>query len=320
MGTLPSPSLTDPDVRNSRIRFFTREIRSRWRIRWRSWLEAEDGVSGLRLGAPSGRRFGDLAETTTSAISAPLDGRTIAIVECCRQRRSRRSGPASLMTGGDAGRGWTSRRFRHQSLTAASARAKRLLAVTCLTMFLPFRDRPQTWVRPRKSKLVPSVSGWRAPSVICGRKSTRVGLQVRLIILRRDAVDAGSAVLAGQPKGLPHPIQIDDVVERAQRRPRFRLRQIGYPLSVRGQVCRVQSPLPCFRSTVLYSWRLPSLRRVPASPVPRFHRLYEGATTSRPRIPAPLWLRLRAPRAPPLFVLAEALLTDVEDVRQAWNS
>src|SRR5208337_2226836 len=30
-----------------------------------------------------------------------------------------------------------------------------------------------TWVRPRKSKLVPSVSGWRAPSVICGRKSTR---------------------------------------------------------------------------------------------------------------------------------------------------
>ena len=42
-----------------------------------------------------------------------------------------------------------------------------------LTMFLPFRDRPQTWVRPRKSKLVPSVSGWRAPSVICARKSTR---------------------------------------------------------------------------------------------------------------------------------------------------
>src|SRR5271166_4592271 len=274
--------------------------------------------------------------------------------------------------------------FRHQSLTAATARAKRLLAVTCLTMFLPFRDRPQTWVRPRKSKLVPSVSGWRAPSVICGRKSTRrvlsgwsvspnrarrfprtastrlastilsnamiassanrarvlsdvdhpikslgpeyvlqsaerlvsraaraeavgtgqevllvdrlqhhrdgalrhlvlegwnaehplrairfwdvrpadrrraiaagldafekvqqIGLQVRLIILRRDAVDAGSAVLAGQPVGLPHPIQIDDVVERAQRRPPFRLRQFGYPLSVRGQVCGVQSPLPC---------------------------------------------------------------------------
>ena len=100
----------------------------------------------------------------------------------------------------------------------------------------------------------------------------------------------------------------------------FRPRQIGYPLSVREQVCGVQSPLPCFRSTVLYSWRLPSLRRVPASPVPRLHRSYEGATTSRPRNPAPSWLRLRVPRAPPLFVLAEALLTGVEDARQAWNS
>jgi len=29
------------------------------------------------------------------------------------------------------------------------------------------------WVRPRKSKLVPSVSGWRAPCRLCGRKSTR---------------------------------------------------------------------------------------------------------------------------------------------------
>ena len=35
---------TDPDVRNSRIRFFTREIRSRRRIRGQSWLAAEDGV------------------------------------------------------------------------------------------------------------------------------------------------------------------------------------------------------------------------------------------------------------------------------------
>ena len=35
------------------------------------------------------------------------DGRTIAIVECCRRRRSRRSGPASSRTGVGAGRGWT---------------------------------------------------------------------------------------------------------------------------------------------------------------------------------------------------------------------
>src|SRR5205085_11436095 len=51
---------------------------------------------------------------------------------------------------------------------------------------------------------------------------------------------------------------------------------------------------------------LPSLDRVPASPVPRLHRYYEGATTSRSREPGPLWFRLQAPRAPPVFVFAES--------------
>ena len=41
------------------------------------------------------------------------------------------------------------------------------------------------------------------------------------------------------------------MVERVKRRASFRSRQIGYPLLVRGQVCRVQSPLPCFAPTVL---------------------------------------------------------------------
>ena len=41
------------------------------------------------------------------AIFAPPDGRTLAVVECCRRRRSKRSGPASWMTDGDAGRGLT---------------------------------------------------------------------------------------------------------------------------------------------------------------------------------------------------------------------
>ena len=127
-------------------------------------------------------------------------------------------------------------------------------------------------------------------------------------------------VLAGQPIGLQHPIQVDNVVERAQRRPRFRPRQVGYPLSVRGQVCGVQCPLPCVRSTVLYSWHPPSLCRVPASPVPRLHRYYEGATTSRTRVPAPLWFRSQAPRAPPVFVVAEALLMSSEEAHQAWNT
>src|SRR5207245_3989609 len=51
-----------------------------------------------------------------------------------------------------------------------------------------------------------------------------------------------------------------------------------------GQVCRVQGPLPCFPSMGLSTRRLPSLLRVPASPVPRSHRHYEGATTSHPRV------------------------------------
>jgi len=45
------------------------------------------------------------------------------------------------------------------------------------------------------------------------RRSQKVGLQVHFVVCRCDAVDAGSTILAGQPIGLQHPIQIDDVVE-----------------------------------------------------------------------------------------------------------
>ncbi len=143
---------------------------------------AEGGGRRRRLlrhtteGSPQGgRSFGDLADTATFAISARLDASTSAIVEHCHQRRNRRSDPASWMTGGDAGRGWTSADVSdYQSLTAATARAKRLLAVTCLThVLLPFRDRPlrhgsgrgsRSWSHP--------FSGWRGPSSD-GRASTK---------------------------------------------------------------------------------------------------------------------------------------------------
>jgi len=46
MGTLPSPSLTDPDLRNSRIRFFTGEFRSRWRRGRRPWLACREAHGG----------------------------------------------------------------------------------------------------------------------------------------------------------------------------------------------------------------------------------------------------------------------------------
>src|SRR3954454_6995666 len=128
---------------------------------------------------------------------------------------------------------------------------------------------------------------------------TKIGLQVRLIDRRRDTVDAGSPILAGQPVGLLHPVHIDDMVQRVQRLSAPSPRQFGYPLSFGGQVRGVQCPLPCFRSAVLSARRLPSLDRVPASPARRLQRYYEGATTSRVRLPGPLWIRFQAPRAPP---------------------
>src|SRR3954470_7311059 len=102
------------------------------------------------------------------------------------------------------------------------------------------------------------------------------------------------------------PAQVDDMVQRAERHSGSCPRQIGYPLSVRGQVRRAQGPLPCVAATVLCSWRLPSLGRVPMSSVPRRRRYYEGATTSHPASRL-LLVRDRVPRGPPRFVLAEAL-------------
>src|SRR3982074_3225897 len=53
--------------------------------------------------------------------------------------------------------------------------------------------------------------------------------------------------------------------------------------------------------------RLPSLPRVPASPVPRSRRYYEGATTSHPRIYGHSLVHPRSPRDPSSFVFAVAL-------------
>ena len=80
-----------------------------------------------------------------------------------------------------------------------------------------------------------------------------IGFQVRRIVCRRHTVDAESTILAGEPVGLFHPFQIDDVVQRRQRHSSFRSCQFSYPLSFRGQVCETQGPLPCFSSTVLFS-------------------------------------------------------------------
>src|ERR1700733_9416430 len=54
-------------------------------------------------------------------------------------------------------------------------------------------------------------------------------------------------------------------------------------------------------------WHRPSLPWVPASPVPHLRRYYDGATTSRPRVPGRLCVRFQGPHVPPIFVSAKAL-------------
>src|SRR5208337_1138737 len=85
---------------------------------------------------------------------------------------------------------------------------------------------------------------------------------------------------------------VDDAVRDSPVEKRLRPRQFGYPLSFRGQVRGAQGLLPCFPATALIPRRPPSLARVPVSPVPRGQRHYEGATTSRLRIPGRLSVSL----------------------------
>src|SRR5258708_8442809 len=91
-------------------------------------------------------------------------------------------------------------------------------------------------------------------------KVHKVGLQVRLVALRRHTVDAGRAILAGQLVGFLHPFQVDDVVQREQRCSPLLPRQFGYPLSFRGQVRGVHAP-----SRVSRQWFSPRDASLPSS-------------------------------------------------------
>src|SRR5215203_7246449 len=75
----------------------------------------------------------------------------------------------------------------------------------------------------------------------------------------RHSVDAGRSILAGQPVGLLHPFQVDDVVQQEQRRVGLAPRQFGYPLSFRGQVRRVHAP-----SRVSRQWLSPRGASLPS--------------------------------------------------------
>jgi hypothetical protein len=56
-----------------------------------------------------------------------------------------------------------------------------------------------------------------------------MGLKVPRIVGRRHTVDAGSTILAGEPPGLLHPIEVDDMMQRGQRHSTLRSCQRSYP-------------------------------------------------------------------------------------------
>jgi len=151
--------------------------------------------------------------------------------------------------------------IKHKALLSL-AYATGLRASEVVSLKLTDIDRHRMVIRVEQGKSLPlrKRGARRRRAITAGRDAIqeiqeiqKIGLQVHFVVCRGDTVDAGSTVLAGQPIGLGHPVPIDDVVERLQRHPPFRPRQTGDPLSVRRQVCGVQSPLPCVSSTVLYS-------------------------------------------------------------------
>ena len=69
-----------------------------------------------------------------------------------------------------------------------------------------------------------------------------IDLQVRLVVRGRYAVDARRGILARQAVGLDHPFAVDRVMQRGQHPLGVLPRQIGYPLSFRGQVAGLRVP------------------------------------------------------------------------------
>ena len=65
------------------------------------------------------------------------------------------------------------------------------------------------------------------------QKALKIGLQVRLILGRRYAVDTGRSILPGPAECLPHPVHVNQVMQRVEHPFRVIPRLRGYPLSFR---------------------------------------------------------------------------------------
>jgi hypothetical protein len=85
-------------------------------------------------------------------------------------------------------------------------------------------------------------------------------------------------------------------------------------LPVMRQVsCNANGRVSCFSPMGLNAWWLPSLERVPVSPVPRLPQYYEGATTSRRACPS-AYVFASGFHTPWCFVFACALPTAAKSV------
>ena len=157
---------------------------------------------------------------------------------------------------------------------------------------------------------VGSAHRWRfvAPGFDALQEVPKVGLEVRLIFLRRYAVDARRPILAGPHIGFSHPFKIDDVVQREQHRSRLPPRQFDYPMPFRLQVCRVHVPY-----RVSWQWFSPRGASLPSFGSQRAWFPALTGTMKALRLPTCVsavayLVRFRRPRDPPVFVFAVALL------------
>ena len=101
-------------------------------------------------------------------------------------------------------------------------------------------------------------------------------------------------------------------MQRVQSQARFVPRQFCYLLPFRVQVCRIQSSLPCFPSTVLFIMASPFSLPGACGQVPRLHRYYEDATPSGAAYRS-LMVSPRGFRVSLIFVLSLARSFEVGD-------
>jgi hypothetical protein len=77
-----------------------------------------------------------------------------------------------------------------------------------------------------------ALAALRATQLDAVQKVQEIGFEVSRIVVRRHTVDARNTILAGQPVGFFHPLQVDNMLQRSQRRSSIRSCQFSYAFVV----------------------------------------------------------------------------------------